>query len=196
MNYLLIRHSESVDDLTNEFGGWNDQDLTYEGKNKVYKKISQIAEFGLEFEIIVSSSLKRASQTAHIISQEKNLKHDKLESIKEWNKYGILTGMNREEAKEKFPEVYENYENDKYIHGAEREEDFFERIRFSFRYLQNNYKKYNNIILVSHGGFISKTVEIISSKRCKKIDDMGMILISDEDSKEFKIKQFSGVKFA
>lgn len=61
MKIYLIRHSESIDDIENCYGGIADFDLTEDGKNKVKEKRKQIEKSGIEK--IYTSPYKRAYQT-------------------------------------------------------------------------------------------------------------------------------------
>lgn len=66
MKVYLIRHSESIDDIENCYGGIADFDLTENGKNKVVEARKQIDCYGIEK--IYSSPYKRAYQTAQILN--------------------------------------------------------------------------------------------------------------------------------
>lgn len=57
----------------------------------------------------MTSPLKRASQSAEIISNESGLKLENFEYLRERNLSGVLTGIARSEAKKKYPEVVETH---------------------------------------------------------------------------------------
>ena len=48
MRIYLIRHSESIDDIENCYGGIADFDLTENGKKKVKEYRKQLESYGIE----------------------------------------------------------------------------------------------------------------------------------------------------
>lgn len=62
MKIYLIRHSESIDDIEDCYGGIADFDLTENGKNKVVEYSKGLEKYGIEK--IYTSPYKRAYQTA------------------------------------------------------------------------------------------------------------------------------------
>lgn len=48
MKIYLIRHSESIDDIENCYGGIADFDLTENGKDKVKESRKEIDNYGIE----------------------------------------------------------------------------------------------------------------------------------------------------
>lgn len=64
MRIYLMRHSESIDDIEDCYGGISDFDLTENGKNKVKQYQKEIDNYGIEK--IYTSPYKRAYQTAQI----------------------------------------------------------------------------------------------------------------------------------
>ena len=62
MKIYIIRHSESIDDIENYYGGIADFDLTENGKDKVKEYKKEIDSYGIER--IYTSPYKRAYQTA------------------------------------------------------------------------------------------------------------------------------------
>jgi broad specificity phosphatase PhoE len=101
MKILFVRHGESVDDVEDRYGGSADFDLTEKGKNQVSESAKKISSLDEKFEIVLSSPLKRALQSAEIISNQLDIEVEVFEYLKERNLNGILTGLTRSEAKEK-----------------------------------------------------------------------------------------------
>lgn len=62
MKIHLIRHSESIDDIENCYGGIADFDLTENGKDKVILYRKETDNYGIEK--VYTSPYKRAYQTA------------------------------------------------------------------------------------------------------------------------------------
>src|SRR3990172_5639171 len=105
MKILFVRHGESVDDIEDRYGGAADFDLTEKGREQVFESSKRISSLNEKFEIVLSSPLKRAIQSAEIISNELGVETEIFGYLKERNLNGVLTGLVRREAKEKYPEV-------------------------------------------------------------------------------------------
>jgi len=104
-NYLvLVRHGQSEWNEKNLFTGWKDPGLTQKGIEEAKKAGHQLNKLGLNFDIMHTSALIRAQLTGQIILDV--LKQDNLETIKNQalneRDYGELTGLNKDEAREKF----------------------------------------------------------------------------------------------
>lgn len=76
MKIYLIRHSESIDDIENCYGGIADFDLTENGKDKVKQYKKETDNYGIER--IYTSPYKRAYQTAQILTVDKKIELDDL----------------------------------------------------------------------------------------------------------------------
>jgi len=103
MSYLvLVRHGQSEWNLLNQFCGWTDAELTEEGRAEARKAASLLKDITLQR--AHTSDLKRAQETLDIILEElghKGIPVKKHSAIKERH-YGDLTGMNKDEARQKF----------------------------------------------------------------------------------------------
>jgi len=152
MKILFVRHGESVDDIEDRYGGSADFDLTEKGKNQVTGSAEKIASLGERFEVILSSPLKRALQSAEIISHELDIEVEVFENLKERNLNGVLTGLTRGEAKKKYPDQVEAHSRWEYVDGSERTEDFNARVRNAIKYLLR--MRHNSLVAVTHGLFM------------------------------------------
>jgi len=149
MKILFIRHGQTSGDLEDRYGGDYDDSLSTEG-------IKQAEQLPLELkdkkiELIISSPLTRAKETALILSKLGSpviIETD----FKERNQYGILSGMVKSEAKEKYPDLVEQLKDRlKTINGAESYQAFAERIQTAYNTLINQ-KKYQCVAVIWHGG--------------------------------------------
>ena len=75
--------------------------LTEQGKEQVRKAAERLAEAGVEFRCIVSSDLKRAMDSAHIIAERLHLPITPMKELRERD-WGIYTGMAVAKAAEKY----------------------------------------------------------------------------------------------
>ena len=103
MSYLiLVRHGQSVWNLENRFTGWVDVDLNDNGRAQAKKAGELIKEKKIKIDLYYSSFQLRAKNTLKII-QEKLNDYKNVKSAWQLNErhYGSLTGLNKDEMKQK-----------------------------------------------------------------------------------------------
>jgi broad specificity phosphatase PhoE len=176
MKILFIRHAESIDDLTDQYGGWLDLELTPKGRQQVQDVVVQISDLGVDFDKILHSPLKRAKESAHILSSGLKLPTQELVYLKEKNGYGLLTGLTKSEALENYPELVEDMNNG-YVFGAEPEEQLVLRVKKAYEILLSHN---TNLIAVTHGGFLSRLLDNVLDLKYVKAGDAGYILWDTE----------------
>lgn len=107
MNYLvLMRHGQSQWNLENRFTGFHDIDLSEQGRAEAREAGRRLKAAGITFDHVFTSTLQRAYHTAEIALKECGqghlfagaFRHDDLRE----RDYGDLTGLNKDETKEKF----------------------------------------------------------------------------------------------
>ena len=105
-NLVLMRHGQSVWNKQNLFTGFTDVELTKEGIEEAVNAGKEIAEKGIKFDVVFTSTLKRAIETTEIALRESGqedlianmVKHPDLRE----RDYGDLVGLNKAETAEKF----------------------------------------------------------------------------------------------
>lgn len=192
MKILFVRHGESVDDIEDRYGGAADFDLTQKGKEQALESAKKISSLDEKFEIVLSSPLKRAFQSAEIIAQELHLEVEIFEYLKERNLNGVLSGLVRGEAKKKYPEVVEIHNRWEYVDGSEREEDFNTRVKNGIKYLLD--MEYGSVVAVTHGLFLKAFFKEMMNKSVKKVGDGGFALLEEADGK-FRILKEEGIEY-
>ena len=102
---ILVRHGQSEWNLEKRFTGWVDVDLTGQGKLEACKSGEYIKELDFNIDYFYSSFQLRAINTLKLIQD--TLRSNK-KPIKAWQlnerHYGSLTGLNKDEMKEKLGE--------------------------------------------------------------------------------------------
>lgn len=201
MKICLIRHSESIDDIENCYGGIADFDLTENGKDKVKEYRKQIGNYGIEK--IYTSPYKRAYQTAQILNENIKVEVKIVDGIRELNSHGIRSGVNKELAKDIFSYVFqkEEYKNTGYYFGktflgGEDIEEFDNRVKEAINFIIKDSEGLNAIAIVTHGGVhrsIFKNILNIN-KKVEEIDDVATTIL-DYDNGKFKIVETRGIKF-
>ncbi|WP_158795571.1 2,3-diphosphoglycerate-dependent phosphoglycerate mutase [Pedobacter sp. L105] len=105
MNKLvLIRHGQSEWNLENRFTGWQDVDLSEQGRNEAIQAGKLLAEAGFTFDTAYTSVLKRAIKTLHLVLEEMDslwIPETKAWQLNERH-YGTLQGLNKAETAEKY----------------------------------------------------------------------------------------------
>ena len=103
---VLVRHGQSEWNLKNLFTGWKDPDLTEQGIGEAKAAGGKLRDMKLKFDVAFTSDLTRAQHTLKLILAE--LGQEGLETIRDQalneRDYGDITGMNKDEAREKFGE--------------------------------------------------------------------------------------------
>lgn len=160
----LARHGESKNTIDGRYGGTSDFPLTARGRRQATALALQ-AESS-EIRHVITSPLLRARQTAEIIvNRLPDAKLHLVEDLCEWNSYGVLSGLNSEEAYNLFPKVMLNVNGEPEnpslpIPGAEPRKDFHRRVKRAFGHcLQIAEHSHPRLCLVIvHGKFLHELI--------------------------------------
>lgn len=153
MKIYVIRHGQTTSDVEDRYGGDYDDHLTDLGVKQAQDLAGKIKSFGVE--VIFASPRIRAQETAKIINKVLNVEIKTIQNLRERNQYGVLSGMKKSEAKDKYPEMVEEVKDRfKTIEGAEDYESFRKRIVDSFNEVAAS--GYKTIAVVTHGGPIRR----------------------------------------
>ena len=139
-------------DPSDRYGGWSTFGLTEKGRQQVYSAKSSLYNKGITQ--IYSSDLVRAKETAEIVANALSLEINYLPQFRESNN-GLLAGMLKSEAAEKYPGVYWNTLGwtETWPNG-ESPEQFFHRIQRAWNEFKEQVGE-KNVLLVSHGGVMN-----------------------------------------
>ena len=145
----LMRHGA---DPSDRYGGWSTYGLTEKGRAQVHNAKSKLCNKGITQ--IFSSDLARAKETAEIVADELSLTVTYLPQFRESNN-GLLAGMLKTEAAEKYPGMYWNALDwtETWPEG-ESPEQFFCRIENAWYEFKKQVGA-DNVLLVSHGGVMN-----------------------------------------
>ena len=163
-NILLIRHGQSEWNKLNLFTGFKNIELSEQGIDEANKAGQNFKNLNIKFDIVFTSELKRAQETAKIIL--KNLDqwdhlHGEGKIITDINlnerDYGDLTGLNKKETADKFGEEQVHKWRRGYSDqppNGESLEDVVRRVKIYFEELINpaiQSADNNNILIAAHG---------------------------------------------
>jgi len=163
-NILLIRHGQSEWNKLNLFTGFKNIELSEQGIDEANKAGQNFKNLNIKFDIVFTSELKRAQETAKIIL--KNLDqwdhlHGEGKIITDINlnerDYGDLTGLNKKETADKFGEEQVHKWRRGYSDqppNGESLEDVVRRVKIYFEESINpaiQSADNNNILIAAHG---------------------------------------------
>jgi broad specificity phosphatase PhoE len=156
------------------------------GTHEVNDLAPKIKDLGIE--VLFVSPRIRAQETAKILNEKLGVEIKTMDGFRERNQNGILTGMKRSEAKEKYPEMVELVK-DRFntIEGAEDYESFRKRIVSAFNEVTKS--DYKTVAVVTHGGPIRRIFgDILGMEKKWEIDDCGWFEIDYSDGKSSLVK--------
>ena len=181
---ILVRHGQSEWNLEKRFTGWVDVDLTGQGKLEACKAGEYVKKIKININHFYSSFQLRAIKTLKLIQETLR---DQTTPIKAWQlnerHYGSLTGLNKDQMKEKLGEekihkfrrswdikpeplnknnpyhplnieIYKNIPKEN-IPDTESLKDTYERVmKFYNHEIQDKLQNNENILISAHGNSI------------------------------------------
>ena len=179
MNLILIRHGQSEWNALNQFTGWKDPGLTSKGIEEAHNAGKIINNLKINFDLVFTSALIRAQNTAEIILKEINqsLSTIKNQALNERN-YGDLAGLNKDDARKRW--------GDEQVHiwrrsydvpppGGESLKDTGERVLpFFMKEILPHVCKGKNVLVAAHGNSLRSLIKFLDN-------------ISDEDIVKLEI---------
>ena len=154
-DFYVFRHGETDYNRTNRWQGQGvDFDLNETGHIQAQLLADKIK--GLGIEKIYSSPLKRAYQTALAVAKETNAPIEIVNELTEGS-LGICEGMYREEAREKYPELWNEWYGEEMNMntrwpGGESKQEIQDRMFVAFNKMTQTNE--NIIGVASHSGSI------------------------------------------
>ncbi len=163
-NILLIRHGQSEWNKLNLFTGFKNIELSDQGIEEADKAGQNFKNLNIKFDIVFTSKLKRAQETAKIILKNLNqwdhlYEEGKIKTDINLNErdYGDLTGLNKKETADKFGEEQVHKWRRGYSDqppNGESLEDVVRRVKIYFEESINpaiQSPDNNNILIAAHG---------------------------------------------
>ena len=163
-NILLIRHGQSEWNKLNLFTGFKNIELSEQGIEEANKAGQNFKNLDIKFNIVFTSELKRAQETAQIILQNLDQwdflnNEGKIISNINLNErdYGDLTGLNKKETAEKFGEEQVHKWRRGYSDQPPNGESLEDVVRRVTKYFEEVIKpaiqsnENDNILIAAHG---------------------------------------------
>ena len=193
MKVIFTRHGEATDDIENKYGGWYDPDLSPKGLAGAKACAEKLKVSGIKAEIVLTSPLKRAVQTASEISQVLGAPVETSVYLKERNTYGLLCGENKDEAKKNYPELVAAYDKGEEVLGYEAYDFFLKRVKVALEKLAA--AKYQAIICVTHGKFLGALFKNILNVPVKEFHDNCWAEVEIDSSGKLTLGKTEGIDF-
>ncbi len=97
---VLLRHGQSEWNLSNQFTGWVDVDLTERGIHEAHEAARLLVEAGFEFDVAYTSVLRRAIRTLWLVMDDMDQMWIPVHRLWRLNErhYGALQGLNKAET--------------------------------------------------------------------------------------------------
>jgi broad specificity phosphatase PhoE len=191
MKIFFIRHGQTTGDIEDRYGGDYDDHLTELGREQATRLTDSLINRNID--VLFVSPLIRAKETADIVNSKIKAEIISLPEIKERNHNGILSGLTRKEAMEKYPAEVEKVKNYKTT-ATKGEEyvDFAKRINTALDKIKLTNK--DIIGVLTHGGPIKYIYRDMLKIGEVNITDCGYVQI-ETDGNNFKILEEKGIEY-
>jgi 2,3-bisphosphoglycerate-dependent phosphoglycerate mutase len=176
---VLMRHGQSQWNLENRFTGFHNVELSEQGVSEAKLSGQNLAKAGIHFDVVYTSTLKRAYTTAEIALNEAGqgalvsgmLKSDDMRE----RDYGDLTGLNKDETKAKYGEEQVHIWRRSYDvqpPGGESLKDVVEnRVRPYFEtVIKPQMDAGKNILVAAHGNSLRALLIILAENTPENIN--------------------------
>lgn len=152
LKLILVRHGQTDSNKNKKYLGWTDVELNKCGIDQAQQVRDKLKY--VDFDIVISSPLKRASETAKIISE--NIIYDS--ELKEIN-FGLWDNLSFEEIKEKYPKEHELWMKDWKRFIFPEGESALDMHKRAVNFINKIYKKQEGtILIVTHAGLIRSII--------------------------------------
>lgn len=171
---IILRHGESEWNKLNLFTGWEDVSLTDQGKIEAKLAAFAIQNLKVDVNHAYTSALKRAKDTLGIVLYilKKDIPIISDQALNERN-YGSLTGMNKDEARNKWGDEQVKLWRRSYDVAPENGESLKDTCERTIPYFKKNIlpKLYDgeNVIITAHGNSLRSIIMYVEELSEKEI---------------------------
>lgn len=157
-NFFFLRHGESAGNVAHVAQGRADFPLTEKGKKQAARAGRWFEE--KEIDLILSSPLLRASETAEIVARETGIGRVQIREELIEIEIGLFSGLNWDEAAARYPQVKRQFgmHNWDGVPGAEKADEIYGRAEKVWELVLQNGAK--NILAVTHSGLLQWIIKV------------------------------------
>lgn len=156
INFLYVRHGETIFNVTNKSQGSCDSPLTENGINQARQCSSRLKTMGIDK--CYCSTSERATDTANIVLENRNISIIPLKGLKEMS-FGYLEGSDLTVPNSEMGKCWNAKDFTKY--NGENRELFENRIRDTYQRIVDESKDGETILIVSHRGYFNYMLEAL-----------------------------------
>ena len=163
--FCLVRHGETDWNVERRLQGHTDIPLNEKGAQQASQMASALQAIDLQFDVLYTSDLQRAAQTAHAIEKVFRVSAIVHKGLRERN-LGVLQGLTMKEAPDLEPELWNTHLSrslHEELRGGESIVQFADRIRNALEEIYLKHKG-ETVLLVSHGGALDMMYRIASNQ--------------------------------
>lgn len=187
---ILIRHGESEFNKINVFTGKSNPGLTEKGERQAVEAGSILSDCNFDIDIVFTSKLKRAQHTTDLVLNVLKIS-PKIFTAAELNErdYGSLTGLNKDEARERFGAEQVHQWRRSWEVSPPDGESLYETAKRVQTYFENSIldkiKEHKNILIIAHGNSLRSLIMKLEELTPKAIEGVslktGDVLVYDID---------------
>lgn len=200
MEIYFVRHGQTVWNVEKRFQGLSDSPLTDLGITQAKLLGEKLKD--INFDKFYSTSLKRANDTANYIKGKREQEVEIFDDFIEIS-MGDMEGMQHEEFKKLYPKQVKNFffnqlEYDPTLYHGESFIELRERVIKGLNKFVELNRKYERVLVVSHGATLKTLLHYISGKNISTLSDEAIpkntsyTIVKYENGK-FEITDFSNV---
>jgi probable phosphoglycerate mutase len=163
--FCLVRHGETDWNAERRLQGHTDIELNTRGLAQATQMARALKNMNFEFDVLYTSDLQRARQTAKAIESLYSLSAIGHSALRERN-LGALQGLTLNEAPNIEPDLWQAHlsrDIHQEMRGGESILQFSSRIKFALDEIQKSHAG-KTILLVSHGGALDMMYRIASNQ--------------------------------
>lgn len=142
---FIVRHGDAMDE-EGSLGGWNNEGLSVEGKKHVEAGIKDLKDKNIE--LIITSDLRRARQSADMIGKELGVKVQGDSALRSWN-IGKYAGTDPEDSEPILEDYAENRPEEEIPPNGESFNQYKDRILNAIQSISEEHEG-ENIAIVTH----------------------------------------------
>ncbi|WP_371803492.1 histidine phosphatase family protein [Candidatus Lokiarchaeum ossiferum] len=151
--FTIVRHGQTPGNSSNRYLGITDEDLNSIGVQQARNAAQFLLQCRKSFDICFSSPLLRCVHTANILKTKMNFDYLIEPKLRERN-YGVFEGLTRDEVKQKYPDLLQQYNQNKarmILPQGESALDVESRIHsFLWEDLPQKFSSARSVLLITH----------------------------------------------
>lgn len=162
MHFIFLRHPETIANIELTIYGKTDSPYSEKGKRQFEAAVASVEQFNIKQ--IISSPIGRAHNLAKAVAHKLDIEVEVDARLEEMN-FGILEGLSENEAKKRYPELFEKFMTDyksMSIPEGETHKEFCSRVGKFIETWRNTDAR---ILVVSHSGTIRRAIEYLIGGR-------------------------------